>query len=186
MDKIFKNIGASSHSIEEREENDYYASPPEAAEWLEKIEKLDEFISEPACGEGHLAKVLDKNHRISPCDIIDRGYGSVVDFFSIEKFTGDVVTNPPYKMGQEFVEHALKIIPEGNKVCMLLRTLFVEGQKRGKFFKENPPARIWVSSKRLTCAKNGEFDKYQSGAVSYSWFIWEKGYKGDTILKWFN
>jgi hypothetical protein len=23
-------------------------------------------------------------------------------------------------------------------------------------------------------------------AVAYAWYIWEKGYKGDTILRWFN
>ena len=23
-------------------------------------------------------------------------------------------------------------------------------------------------------------------AVAYAWYIWEKGYKGETILKWFN
>ena len=23
-------------------------------------------------------------------------------------------------------------------------------------------------------------------AVAYAWYIWEKGYKGDTVLKWFN
>jgi len=23
-------------------------------------------------------------------------------------------------------------------------------------------------------------------AVAYAWFIWEKGYKGDTIVKWIN
>lgn len=21
-------------------------------------------------------------------------------------------------------------------------------------------------------------------AVSYAWFVWQKGYKGDTIIKW--
>jgi len=24
------------------------------------------------------------------------------------------------------------------------------------------------------------------GAIAYAWFVWEKGYKGDTVLKWFN
>ena len=34
---------------------------------------------------------------------------------------------------------------------------------------------------------NGDFKKYNyNGAVAYAWFVWEKGYKGDTILKWIN
>ena len=30
------------------------------------------------------------------------------------------------------------------------------------------------------------FDKYTSSAVAYAWFVFEKGYKGDTIVKWIN
>ena len=39
------------------------------------------------------------------------------------------------------------------------------------------------------CAKNGEFDKMRAGggsAVAYAWYVWQKGYKGDTIVKWIN
>ena len=38
-------------------------------------------------------------------------------------------------------------------------------------------------------AKGGDFEKYKNGtgtAIAYAWFLWEKGYKGDTVLKWFN
>lgn len=36
---------------------------------------------------------------------------------------------------------------------------------------------------------NGDFDTYRQGvgtAVAYAWYVWEKGYKGDTIIKWIN
>lgn len=33
---------------------------------------------------------------------------------------------------------------------------------------------------------NGNFKAFGSSAAAYAWFIWEKGYKGETILKWFN
>ena len=39
------------------------------------------------------------------------------------------------------------------------------------------------------CAKNGDFETMIEGggsAVAYGWYCWEKGYKGDTTLKWFN
>lgn len=49
-----------------------------------------------------------------------------------------------------------------------------------------PPIRVWVSSSRLKCAMNGDFDKYGSSAAAYAWFVWEKGYKGETTVKWFN
>ena len=33
---------------------------------------------------------------------------------------------------------------------------------------------------------NGKFEKYPSSAVAYAWFVWEKGFKGDPVIKWIN
>ncbi len=85
---------------------------------------------------------------------------------------------------EEFVYKSLEIIPEGNKVAMFLKILFLEGQKRKKLFITNPPETLYVSSARLICAKNGKFDEVSSSAVAYGWFVWRKGFKGDTKIKW--
>ena len=121
---------------------------------------------------------------------IDRGYGNgQVDFLGIEnqKWNGDIITNPPFRYAQEFIEKALTIIDTGRKVAMFLRIQFLEGKERGRFFKKNPPKFIYVSSSRINCAKNGDFVKYPANsAICYCWFVWEKGYTGDTTTKWFN
>lgn len=75
---------------------------------------------------------------------------------------------------------------EGHKVAMLLRLQFLEGKTRKKFFLQNPPKKLYVSSSRLHCAKNGKFEKNQSNAMAYAWFIWQKGFQGNPIIKWFN
>lgn len=100
-----------------------------------------------------------------------------------EVFDGDIITNPPYKFAQEFVEHALELIKDGNKVCMFLKVQFMEGKGRRKLYQEKPPKTIWVSSSRIPCGKNGEF---KESMVAYAWYVWEKGYKGPTTIKWFN
>lgn len=184
---IYKTIGASNHTSEEREVNDFYATEPKAGELLMKLEEFQHNILEPACGEGHLSEVFKKaGYNVQSADLIDRGYGAQMDFFLIPNFTGDIITNPPYSIAEEFVRHALDIIPEGNKVVMFLKLTFLEGQKRKKLFIEYPPIRVWVTSSRLKCAKNGKFDDMGSSAAAYAWYIWEKGYKGETIIKWFN
>lgn len=183
---IYTTLGASNHVEEEREKNDYYATDPIAVKLLMQLENLNEFILEPSCGEGHLSKELEKEHRVTSSDLIDRGYGEILDFFSIREFTGDIVTNPPYSMSEEFVRHSLNIIPEGNKICMFLKLQFLEGQKRRKLFEEFPPIRIWISSSRIMCAKNGDFESISSSAVAYAWFIWQKGFKGKPTVDWFN
>jgi hypothetical protein len=77
-------------------------------------------------------------------------------------------------------------VQPGRKVAMFLKLQFLEGKSRKQFFLHNPPKVVYVSSSRLICAMNGEFSKYPSSAVAYAWFVWEKGFQGDPIIKWIN
>lgn len=192
---VFKALAASNHSSTKRQKNDYYATEPKAAELLLEQEKFSPTIWECACGEGHLAEVFKANgYNVIATDLIYRGYGEdpPIDFLKISKenyFDGDIVTNPPYKFAMEFCKKAIQVVKPEHKVAMFLKLQFLEGKARKEFFKKYPPKIVYVSSSRLICAKNGEFDKLkQSGgsAVAYAWFLWEKGYKGETIIKWIN
>lgn len=193
--KIFTPLGASNHTAEEREKNDFYATDPQALEMLLQLENFSKDVWECACGEGHLSEVLKKHgHNVKSSDLVDRGYAGteVKDFLhttSADLANGkrcDIITNPPYKYGQEFVEHALDISNDGTKVAMFLKVQFLEGKSRRMLFDKHPPKTVYVSSSRLRCAKNADFENTGSSAVAYCWFLWEKGYKGDTVVKWFN
>lgn len=146
---IFKTLGASNHTDKERQNDDYYATEPAAAEWLMKLEEFNgEPIWECASGENHLADVFKEyGFTVRTSDIVKRTPKTeVLDFLTCEnKWDGHIITNPP--------------------------------------------RRIWVSSSRLLCAKNAKFDEMRAGggsAVAYAWFVWEKGYKGESVVKWFN
>lgn len=130
-------------------------------------------------------------HDVLSTDLIDRGYGcGGVDFLTEDNvYDCDIITNPPYKYGKEFVEKALQVVGDGHKVAMFLKLQFLEGKTRGKMFEKYPPKTVYVSRGRLLCAKNADFDGMRAGggsAVAYCWFVWEKGYAGDTVIKWFN
>ena len=124
-------------------------------------------------------------YNVLSTDLIDRGYGKGgVDFFlQTEMFDGDIITNPPYKYAQEFIEHALELVPDNHKVCMFLKVQFLEGKARRTLFEEQPPKTIWVSSSRIQCGRNGVFS---GSMIAYAWYIWQKGYRGATEIKWFN
>lgn len=189
---VFVTNGASNHSTTDREDNDFYATEPKALELLLDMEEFDPYVWECACGKGHLSEVLKKRgYIVRSTDLIDRGYGEGdVDFLLInEKHNGDIITNPPYKFAQEFVEHALDIIPDGKRCAMFLKLTFLESKNRRKLFERYPPELIYVSSSRLQCAKGGDFDTSKQGvgtAVAYGWFIWRKGYTGEPRVRWFN
>ena len=71
---------------------------------------------------------------------------------------------------------------------MFLKIQFLEGKSRRKLFDKEPPKYVLVSTSRTECAKNGKpiNEDWTASAVCFAWFIWQKDYKGDTIIKWFN
>lgn len=188
----FVTLGASNHSNKERQIDDFYATDPHSLEILLKALERDNFklhknIWECACGKGHLSKVLTNNgYNVYSSDLINRGYGEYdKDFFNIVGISNhDILTNPPYKYAKEFVEHALDILDDGYYCVMFLKIQFLEGQARQQLFKKYPPKYVYVNSSRQLCAMNGEFEKYKATAICYCWFIWEKGFKGEPIIRW--
>ena len=189
---IFKTLGASNHSKEEREPNDFYATDPIAVDFLVKEVELPKQILEPACGSGCLSVRLEElGHDVKSCDLVDRGFGDVCDFFAMTEppFEGDfaIVTNPPYKYAKEFVLHSLDLVPDGSLVCMFLKTTFAEGKGRYKdLFSIYPPIKVLQCVERILCAKNADFTYRRrfGSSIAYAWWVWKKGYKGFTILDW--
>ena len=134
---------------------------------------------------------MEKMRQLGKCvwntDLINRGcQDDIMDFLKQEKtFKGDIITNPPYKYCTEFILKALELVEDGHKVAMFLKLQTLEGQDRyKKIFCKFPPKTIYVYTKRIQCAKNGEFQG--TSAVCYAWFVWVKGYKGDPAIKWIN
>lgn len=194
--KLSLIMGARNGALESREDNDYYATDPRALElFLDKFsedgERLADKVWECACGEGHLVNVLKRyGYEVYASDLVDRGCegAEIMNFLTAGcKWYGDILTNPPYKHAKEFVLEALDSIDNGHKVIFFLKCQFLEGQDRFKsIFKDYPPKYVYVHSSRQNCAKNGEFDKYTSATLCYCWFVWQKGFKGETILRWIN
>jgi|TARA_E500000318_G_scaffold106874_1_gene115372 hypothetical protein len=167
----------------DRQKDDFYATPPEATQQLLDVEKFQGKIYEPCCGQGHISKVLIKNgYDVESSDLVDRGYGkSNIDFLMEYQTRDNIITNPPYgRLLMQFVRQTQKIADK--KIAMLLKLTFLEGQERKEFFKEYPPTRVHVFSKRLSLMKNGE--SYDGGMMALAWFVWEKNNKTTTTINW--
>ena len=167
----------------DRQKDDFYATPPEATQQLLDVEKFEGKIYEPCCGQGHISKVLIKNgYDVESSDLVNRGYGkSNIDFLMEYQTRDNIITNPPYgRLLMQFVRQTQKIADK--KIAMLLKLTFLEGQERKEFFKEYPPTRVHVFSKRLSLMKNGE--SYDGGMMALAWFVWEKNNKTTTTINW--
>ena len=89
-------LGASNHTKDEREKNDFYATDPIALrKFLDKTDDdalyFGNKIWECACGDGSLSKVLiEEEYEVLSTDLIDRGFGETKDFFSFKETCGEI------------------------------------------------------------------------------------------------
>jgi hypothetical protein len=181
-------LGVNPNS--KREENDFYATNPVALKlFLKEFKELNNCVWECACGEGHLSQELINNgYIVQSTDLIDRGYESFTEKISFldcnTKWNGDILTNPPFKLAEEFVEKGMNLIEDGNKLILFLKIQFLEGQKRKQMFSKYPLKYVYCHSSRQQCSMNADFVNLKATTQFYAWYVWEKGYKGETILKW--
>lgn len=171
---------------------DFHPTPRVGIEALLGVETLSPVVWEPACGDGAISKVLeDAGHDVLSTDLNDWGYGQPGIDFLMCAATGiapekpfDIVTNPPFKLAEEFVETAMTCGPE--KLCLLLRLNWLEGQRRKELFSRHPLARVWVFSKRLPMMHRHDHPTrvQSSSAIAFAWFVWDRAHDGPPTLGW--
>lgn len=186
-------MGARNGAKNQRQENDYYATHPQAVrDFLDALDRdgvtLADNIWECACGEGHMANVfVEHGYKVYATDLIDRGYGGIHDFLKTEyPYYGDIFTNPPFKFAEEFAYKGNELLTDNRLFGLFVKIQFLESKSRKILFEQYPPKYIYVYSERQQCALNGNFEEYKKGGrtQAYIWVIWEKDFKGETITRW--
>lgn len=171
--------------------DDLYQSPPEAVRALMRAERLPHRIWEPACGPGAIVRVLrDAGHEVVATDLVDYQWPG-------QNFTGwdfliprpapavdAIVTNPPFKLAQAFVERSIELAP---LVVMLLRLAFIESERRSPILDGGKLARVHVFRNRLPMmhreGRGKEVAKVNSQAIAFAWFVWDRDHTGPTELR---
>jgi len=169
--------------------NDLYETPPEAVRALLAVEKLPRLIWEPAAGRGAIVKILQKSgHEVVASDSVKhnslrRPRILQRDFLAQTAAPAGceaIVTNPPYMLAEQFVEHALMLCPW---VCMLLRLAFLESERRSGILDGGQLAQVYVFRNRLPMMhRDGWCGPRASSAIPFAWFIWDRNHAGPTTL----
>lgn len=147
-----------------RRELDDYETPEQATEALCRHVRVSNVL-EPACGSGRMVRVLRRRTRVRGTDI-KGGH----DFLKRARtWPGDIVTNPPYGLADEFLNKALEIAD--GRVCMLMQSGFLWGSGRGKLLYEKcPPDKIVILSGRIYFYVDGR--ESESQFFSHCWICW--------------
>ena len=181
---------AGGNPVRGRVDNDYYATHPDSTKALLMVEDILYPALEPACGEGHISKLLDGE--VVNVDIVQRGYADYTqDFLKNNCEDGSfktVITNPPFNLFTEFVQEALRV--SSNKVIMFGKLQALEGKKRASYMQGTPLEYVYVFKSRQQPLRNGdETDpltgkKWASSTMAFAWFVWNKGYSGEPKIRW--
>ena len=169
---------------------DYFPTPPWATralcEWIDtQTARLPTWsVWEPACGEGHMARPLGEYFRfVTATDVHDYSatyadQARVGDFLltwdhspMIQAHGVDwIVTNPPFRLAQEFIATAHAIAKHG--IAMLVRSAFLESRERYEnLFAKTPPSDILQFVERVPMHK-GVLAADASTATAYCWLVW--------------
>jgi len=178
---------------EARDSPDDFPTPPWATRALiehvlsDKRALAAQTCLEPACGAGHMVRVLKEYFaRVDYADAYDYGHGQIRDFLSHPTGLNSVdwvITNPPFRLSEEFVVRAIKIAKVG--VAILARTVFIESVGRYRnLFERTPPTKFAQFAERVPMVK-GRLDRKATTATGYAWLVWEKGHTGvEPRLMW--
>jgi hypothetical protein len=172
------------HTYDERG-FDLYETPAVAVEALLRVEQIPHRIWEPAAGRGAIVRVLrDHGHAVIASDI--HNYGNlhfVSDFLAQERLPAGceaIVTNPPFRLAEEFVAHALELAP---LVIMLLRLAFLESERRCRILEGRGLARVHVFRKRLPMMHRDQWvGRKANSGMAFAFFVWDRNHKGPTTI----
>jgi len=172
----------------DRAPDDFYATPESSIQALLGVEEIIYPALEPACGQGHISKLLDSSKVVYSSDLVYRGYGEIKDFLK-DEFPNDintVITNPPFNLFQEFAEKALEVA--NKKVILFGKLQALEGEKRGSFMEYSPLRCVYVFKKRQNPMRNGspvdEKGKPWASTMAFAWFVWDKDWTVCPVIKW--
>jgi len=163
---------AQRNSGYQRLEDDAYYTPPWCT-WA-MIPFLPSYVDrvwEPAAGPKRMISEVLKNANYAVRST-DLRIGQGLNFLKTRSCGGrSIITNPPYKLAEPFIEHALVLTAQCRQaVAMLLRVDFDSAITRRHLFKDHPAfLGTVVLMRRVRWIANST----GSPSENHTWFLWD-------------
>lgn len=180
--------GAARGRLKERKD-DLHETHPIAVRALLRVEELSPYIWEPSAGRGAISRVLiEAGHHVKASDLVmyegaDPYIETPIDFLMERKAPAKgcvIVTNPPYKLADEFIRHGLSL---GCPMIVLLRLMAIEGSSRSDL-NDVYLHRIWAGIERLPMMHRDGWQgkKIDTSGVPFGWFVYLPTPRGEAPI----
>lgn len=182
MTLLDMSTGNRVHAISERKD-DLYETPAVAVRALLSVEDVPSVVWEPACGPGAIVRELRAaGRRVIATDLVDYGCEDSAarrDFLMEQDAPKDcraIVTNPPFKLAEEFAHHAVALCPV---VIMLLRVAFLEGLRWQRDGLDQHLARVHIFAPRLPMMHRAGWDGpvNSNSGMAFGWFVFLRDFR---------
>jgi len=196
---IQQNLDGSYERVDglERSKDEFYPTPPEPTRAFlhAEIDRLRDFgtIWEPAAGNGAMVREMESvGLTVRTSDLVDRGCGA--DIRSFYDFSvapaRAIVTNPPFdqcgwgtpafhalgKGNARWLKHALDTL-DVDFMALLMNWGWPGAGGLGPFYAAHPPARVYLMRWKI------DFTGQGAPPMLNGWFVWDRGWKGETVLR---
>lgn len=169
--------GADRAALKERKD-DLYETPAQAVTAFMRVApSLPTKFWEPCAGRGAIARILSASgHEVIASDLVahpgaDAGIETPIDFLMERRpppGVSKILTNPPYKLADEFIRHGLRL---GCEVTVLLRLMAMEGAGRSDLI-DLHLTHVWAGIERLPSMHREGYEgpKQSNSGAPFAWF----------------
>lgn len=173
----------------EREPDEFYPTPPEPIRALLHAELLNlrqfDCVWDASAGDGALVREMESvGLNVIGSDLIDRGAGfQIKSFYDFDTpLSKCSVQNPPFDQcgwgngRARWLRHALDTL-DLDYMALLMSWNWPGAGGLAEFWSEHPPARVYLMRWKI------DFTGQGAPPMLNGWFVWDKAWKGETVLR---
>lgn len=173
----------------ERDPDEFYPTPPEPIRALlhAELPRLRDFdrVWDASAGDGALVREMESvGLSVVGSDLIDRGAGfEIKSFYDFDTpLSKCSVQNPPFDQcgwgngRARWLRHALDTL-DLDYMALLMNWGWPGAGGLAQFWAEHPPARVYLMRWKI------DFTRQGAPPMLNAWFVWDKAWKGETVLR---
>jgi hypothetical protein len=183
MDQVAKPLNAR---IFARERSDHYVEPAWCSARLFQVERFEGSIVDPACGWGTIViEAMKAGYSAAGFDLVNRGWdcgGTSSDFLQSTTMFDNIVTNPPFDIGPQFISRAVKHARRKVAAIFPIRRL-----PAASWLQSLPLSRILLLTPRPSMPSGSYIKaggKIGGGTQDFCWLCFDHAHEGPPVLGW--